>query len=74
MFHYGSCEHLKMRVGVGPKWDCWNAIGPTEAFFFAILVVGLAIAWLAFGSVGILAIVDRERSNCSQVVTFLPKK
>ncbi len=25
---------LGMRIGVGPKWDCWQVMGPTEAFFW----------------------------------------
>lgn len=65
-----------MRTGVGPKWDCWNAMGPTEAFLgpFWLGRGSDGGDWLARCPVDILAREDRSRAKYGLATALFAEK
>jgi hypothetical protein len=52
-----------MRTEMGQKWDCWQVMGPTDAFFGPFGLGRKTRGWQALFWAGIMAIVERSRSN-----------
>jgi hypothetical protein len=63
-----------MRTEMGQKWDCWQVMGPTDAFFGPFGLGRKTRGWQALFWAGIMAIVERSRSKYDRVAVLFAQK